>query len=810
MAVPLEVLMIIGITGLLSFCRAAPFVWIPVLAASLLGLSLYGASPWWILCPLWLIFLGITTFLTLTEFRRAWIITPLMGYLRELLPPMSETEEVALAVGQVGWEADLFSGAPRWSHWLNTPKARLTEEEQRFLDNEVEHLCALVDDWHITHERLDLPPAVWDYMKQKGFFGLNSDPKWGGKGFSAIAQSAIVTKLASRSLSVAVDVMVPNSLGPAELIEKYGTEEQKKAFLPGLASGEEIPCFALTAGDVGSDATAISDTGVVCQGYFNGKPKLGMRLNFKKRYITLAPKATLIALAFQMQDPHGLLGEKVDLGITVALVPARLPGITMGERHFPLNAAFLNGPITGEDVFLPLEWIVGGASMAGQGWRMLMECLSTGRGISLPALSGGVAQLAYRTSGAYGRIREQFHLPIGYFEGVQEALAQIGGLTYLIEACRTTTATVIGQGEGPSVITAIAKYHTTELSRSVVNHAMDILGGRGIQLGPRNFLGRIYQGLPIAITVEGANILTRNLMIFGQGVVRCHPYLQKEMLALNNNDVVQLDELLCQHMGYLLRNLVRCITYALTSGLLIRVKVKRGPTKKFYRQLTRMSTALAIVTDVTLLIVGGDLKRRERLSARLGDVLSHLFLASCALKFFNDNGSVKDELPYVKWAVRYNLHQIQIAFDEFCQNFPLRWLGKLMHVLIFPLDQAYKAPRDVLGQWIARHMLLPSSLRSRLSKYCYVGKDPQGSVARLEVALGKVIAARPTEKKLRHAIKQGIIPKVGTLAERIQAAVSLKVITSEEGLLLHEADAARRDANAVDDFSEKELKKKYD
>ena len=805
MPILLDMLITVGILGLLLFYRAAFFVWIPVVAVGLLSLSLYGSFPWWLLLLFWLVFLTIAFFLIFTGIRIRFVMQPLMGRLRKLLPPMSETERIALAAGQVGWDGELFSGAPSWSKWLSIPKAHLTEEEQSFLDNQVERLCILVNDWHITHERLDLPPEVWDYMKQEGFFALNIDTKFGGKGFSAIAQSAIVTKLASRSLSVAVDVMVPNSLGPAELIEKYGTEEQKKAFLPGLVSGEEIPCFALTANDVGSDATAISDTGIVCRGHFNGKSTLGMRLNFKKRYITLAPKATLIALAFQMQDPHGLLSEQVDLGITVALVPAHLPGITIGERHFPLNAAFLNGPIKGENVFLPLEWIVGGVSMAGQGWRMLMECLSVGRGISLPALSGGAAQLCYRTTGAYARIREQFRLPIGYFEGVQEALARIGGFTYLIEACRTATATAISQGERPGVITAMAKYHTTELSRSVVNDAMDVLGGRGIQLGPRNYLGRIYQGLPIAITVEGANILTRNLMIFGQGALRCHPYLQKEMAALENNDVKQLDDLLCGHVGYILRNVARCITYALTGGHFIHVKVKSGPTKKFYRQLTRMSNALALVTDITLLTVGGDLKRREGLSARLGDVLSHLFLASCALKFFNDNGRVKDELPYVKWAVRHNLHQIQIAFDGLCQNFPIGWLGRLMHVFIFPLDHAYKAPLDRLGQWIARHMLLPSSLRSRLSKYCYVGKDPKEPVARLEVALGKVMAAKPVEKKLQVAIKEGIIPTVGTLVERIQAAVVLKIITAEEGLLLRDADAARRDANAVDDFTEKEL-----
>ncbi|MHA7841569.1 MAG: acyl-CoA dehydrogenase [Gammaproteobacteria bacterium] len=806
MPVLLEMLITIGIVGSLLFYRAAPFIWIPIIAAGLLGFSLYGGFLWWLLLPSWCVFLAIAFFLAFTGFRVRFVISPLMKYLRKLLPPMSETERVALTAGQVGWDGELFSGAPRWATWLRSPRTTLTKEEQHFLDHQVEQLCALIDDWHITHKQLDLSPEIWAYLKQEGFFALNIDPKFGGKGFSAIAQSAIVTKLASRSLSAAVDVMVPNSLGPAELIEKYGTEEQKKAFLPKLARGEEIPCFALTANDVGSDATAISDTGVVCKGHFNGKSMLGMRLNFKKRYITLAPKATLIALAFQMYDPDGLLGEKAHLGITVALVPAHLPGVTIGERHFPLNAAFLNGPITGKDVFLPLEWIVGGVAMAGQGWSMLMECLLVGRGISLPSLSGGAAQLCYRTSGAYARIREQFRLPIGYFEGVQEALARIGGFTYLIEACRTTTATAISQGERPGVITAIAKYHTTEFSRSVVNDAMDILGGRGIQLGPRNYLGRIYQGLPIAITVEGANILTRNLMIFGQGALRCHPYLQQEMAALENNDVAQLDNLLCRHVGYTLRNVARCITYALTGGRFIRVKIKRGPTKKFYRQLTRMSTALALVTDMTLLIVGGNLKRRERLSARLGDVLSHLYLASCALKFFNDNGCAKDELPYVKWAVRYSLHEIQKAFDEFCQNFPVGWVGRLMHLLIFPLDQAYKAPLDKLGQWVARHMLSPSALRTRLSKYCYVGKDPREPVARLEVALGKVIAAKPVEKKLQIAMRQRIIPVVGTLAERVQAAVSLKVITAEEGLLLQEADAARRDANAVDDFSEEELK----
>ncbi|MDO8311081.1 MAG: acyl-CoA dehydrogenase, partial [Sideroxyarcus sp.] len=623
--------------------------------------------------------------------RRMLVSSFILKIFRKILPQVSQTEQEALDAGTVWWDGELFSGRPRWSKLLAMPKPALSVEEQAFLDNEVEQLCGMIDDWDVTHTRQDLSPEVWQFIKDKGFFGMIIPKAYGGLEFSAQAHSAVVTKVASRSGTGAVTVMVPNSLGPAELLLHYGTQEQKDKYLRRLAKGLEVPCFALTGPFAGSDAGAIPDTGIVCYGDFNGQQHvLGVRVTWEKRYITLAPVATLLGLAFKLYDPDHLLGAEQSRGITLALIPTDTPGVQVGRRHFPLNCAFQNGPTTGKDVFIPMDYIIGGTQRIGQGWRMLMECLAAGRSISLPASASGGVKLAVRTSGAYGRVRKQFHVPIGKFEGVEEALVRIGGNAYVMDAARKMTALAVDLGEKPSVISAIVKYHCTERGRAVINDAMDVHGGKGICLGPDNYLGRAYQQTPIGITVEGANILTRSLIIFGQGAIRAHPYVLKEIQAAheqNNKKAVRdFDEAFFGHISFSLSNGVRTLLYALSGGRMIAVPTDQ-PTHRYYQQLTRYAAAFAFASDIAMLSLGGALKRREKLSARLGDVLSQLYLCSAVLKKFEDDSRPEEDLPLLHWAMEDALFRIQSAFDGVLQNFPTRFFALLMRVLIFPLGQ---------------------------------------------------------------------------------------------------------------------------
>ncbi|HXH64478.1 MAG TPA: acyl-CoA dehydrogenase, partial [Mariprofundaceae bacterium] len=577
-------------------------------------------------------------------FRRQWISQPVMQAIGKALPPMSDTERAAIEAGTVGWEAELFRGGPDWQKLLAVPAPSLSDEEQAFLDGPVETLCGMLDDWEITHEHNDLPPAVWDFIKAKGFFGMIIPKAYGGLEFSAYAHSQVVMKVASRSVTAAVTVMVPNSLGPAELLMAYGTEAQKGHYLPRLAKGEEVPCFALTGPLAGSDASAMPDTGIVCKGEYEGRQVLGFRVNWDKRYITLGPVATLLGLAFHAYDPEHLLGDVEDLGITCALIPPDTPGIEIGRRHNPLNAAFQNGPNSGRDVFVPMDWLIGGQEQIGKGWRMLVERLSVGRGISLPALSTGGGKMASLATGAYARVRRQFHLPIGRFEGVEAALARIGGLTYLMDAARCLTLAALDAGERPSVITAMVKYYLTESMRQAINDAMDVHGGRGICLGPSNYLGRTYQTIPVAITVEGANILTRSLMIFGQGAMRCHPFLLDEMAAARQSDVNRFDALLLDHAGHAVRNGARAVVYAL-AGRWLAPSPAKGPEAVYYRALSRFSAAFAVLADMAFMTLGGQLKRKELLSGRFADALGYMYLCSALLKRHADNGRPEDDLP---------------------------------------------------------------------------------------------------------------------------------------------------------------------
>lgn len=750
----------------------------------------------------WAVFLFIALPLNLPPLRRRLISEPLRRRIARLLPPMSQTEREAIEAGGVWWEAELFRGNPDWRQLLAVPAPRLSAEEQAFIDGPVEQLCGMLDDWQITHELNDLPREVWEFIRRERFFGMIIPKEYGGLGFSALAHSTVVMKLSARSITAGVTVMVPNSLGPAELLLHYGTEAQKDYYLPRLARGEEIPCFALTGPTAGSDAGAIPDTGIVCKGLYQGREVLGLRLNWEKRYITLAPVATVLGLAFKAYDPDHLLGPDTELGITCALIPTDTPGVEIGRRHYPLSSAFQNGPTVGRDVFIPLDWVIGGREGLGRGWRMLMERLAEGRGVSLPAQSTGAGKLAARLTGAYARIRTQFKQPIGRFEGVEEALARIGGLTYLMDAARTLTTAALDTGHRPAVVSAIVKYQLTEAMRRVVNDAMDVHGGRGICMGPGNYLARGYQALPISITVEGANILTRSMIIFGQGAMRCHPYLLKEIAAASDSDPRAggraFDRVLFAHLGHVLANAARSLLYGLSGARLAPSPVS-GPTAAYFRSLARHSAAFALLADAALLVLGGALKRREKLSARFADALGHLYLASALLKRWEDDGRPAEDLPLVHWGARHCLYEIQEALDGILRNFPSRVPAALLRLLLFPLGRRCRRPQDALGREIAALLLSPSPARDRLTAGLHVSEDPADPAGRIEHALGRVLAAEPIEARLRKAGEaRGALQGFEAWLQDLQ---SRGLLEAEEAEVLREAETARRAAIMVDDFA---------
>lgn len=761
-----------------------------------------------------LILIGAALFLFVALFgipylRRNVISAAIFKIFRKVLPQISATEQEAIDAGTVWWDGELFGGNPDWGKLLAFPKCGLGEREQSFLDNEVEQLCGMLDDWDITHNRADLPPEVWQFIKDKGFFGMIIPKRYGGLEFSAQGHSAIVSKVASRSGTAAVTVMVPNSLGPAELLLHYGTEEQKEKYLHRLAKGQEVPCFALTGPFAGSDAGAIPDYGIVCHGEFGGQQNvLGMRLTWEKRYITLAPAATLLGLAFKLYDPERLLGGETSRGITLALIPTDTPGVRIGRRHFPLNSAFLNGPTQGKDVFIPMDYIIGGTSRVGQGWRMLMECLAAGRSISLPASSIGGMKLVARTSGAYSRVRKQFKVPIGKFEGVEEPLARIGAHTYMVEAARRFTALAVDLGEKPSVISAIIKYHSTERCRVVINDAMDVHGGKGISLGPDNYLGRFYQQMPVAITVEGANILTRTLMIFGQGAIRSHPYVLKEIAAVNDHDrnraLHQFDDALFGHITFALSNAARSLVFGFTGGRGMATP-HGAETRRYYQQLTRYSAAFALSADIAMAVLGGALKRREKISARLGDVLSQLYLCSATLKRFEDEGRPAEDLPLLDWAMQDSLFQIQQAFDGVIRNFPNALMRGLMRALIFPLGRCISPPSDHLGHRIATLLMQPGAARDRLTSGMYIPDDEQDAVGALEAALASTLACEPLQVTLQQARKDGKLKALEELL-RIAEARDQGLISAEQALQLERDYALRRKVIMVDDFAPEHLR----
>jgi acyl-CoA dehydrogenase len=739
--------------------------------------------------------------------RRTLITRPIFATYRKVLPQMSDTERDALEAGSVWWEGELFRGQPDWKKLHAYPAPKLTAEEQSFLDNECEEACRLVDDWKVTHELYDLPNEAWRYIKAKGFLGMIIPKKYGGLEFSAYAHSQVVTKLSTRSSALSVSVMVPNSLGPAELLLHYGTEAQKSHYLPRLAKGIEVPAFALTSPWAGSDAASIPDSGVVCKGIYQGQEVLGMRVSWDKRYITLAPLCTVFGLAFHLYDPDGLLGTKKHIGITCALVPYDHPGVDTGRRHFPLNAMFMNGPTRGTDVFMPLDFIIGGPEKAGQGWRMLMECLAAGRSISLPSSNAGMAQMTARGVGAYARVRSQFKMAVGKFEGVEEALTRIGSYTYMMDAVRTMTAGAVDLGEKPSVVSAIAKYHVTERARQVVNDGMDVIGGKGICLGPSNFLGRAYQQVPVAITVEGANILTRSLIIFGQGAIRCHPYLLPEMQAAQNPDVkkglVDFDQALWAHIGFTIKNGMRALWLGMTGSHFVTVNAEIAPEMhRYYQQMTRFSAAFAFMSDISLLVLGGSVKRREKLSARLGDILSQMYLISCTLKRFEDEGRQAGDAALAHWAIWDSMYKAQQAFDGVIANFPVRFIAAFLQRSIFPWGHPYVVPSDDLGHEVAKALISPSATRERLTAECYVPKTELEPMGALELALVATLEAEPIEAKIRAAEKAGRFANnpLANVRDIAIVAAECGVITTAEYEVMKRRNALRDIVVHVDDF----------
>jgi acyl-CoA dehydrogenase len=779
-----------------------------VAGLALLAYSYFGNAglPW--LVTLWIGF-GLLALLNLDALRTRFVTKPFLMVYRRMLPSMSSTEREALEAGTVWWDGELFTGKPDWPKLLSAQPPALSAEEQAFLDGPCEDLCRMLDEWDITHRRADLPPQVWDFLKQKGFFAMIIPKKYGGLGFSAYAHSCVLVKLASRSATASSTVAVPNSLGPAELLLHYGTEEQKDYYLPRLARGDEVPCFALTGPRAGSDAASIPDTGVVCKGVYEGREVIGLRLNFSKRYITLAPVATVIGLAFRLYDPDRLMGgEKTDYGITCALIPRNTPGVSIGRRHFPLNIAFQNGPLSGKDVFVPLEFIIGGPKMAGQGWRMLVEQLSVGRCISLPSNSTGGSKAGTYATAAYARIRKQFSQPVGTFEGVEAAIARMAGYTYIMDAARSVTCGAIDAGEKPAVPAAMLKYHCTELGRKVANDAMDVQGGKGICLGPKNYLGRGYQVVPVAITVEGANILTRSLMILGQGAIRCHPFVLKEMNAARDKDKAKslrdFDEALFGHVGYTLSNAARSLV---TGATLARFSSTpdSAATRRYYQHINSFSARFAFATDVAMLTLGGYLKQKEHLSARLGDVLSSLYLASMVLKHYENQGRQEADLPLVEWSCRTLLYTAQEQLHGFLRNFPNRWLAALMRVVIFPRGRTYFAPGDRLGRKIVEQLMVPSESRERLADGIYKTVEPGNPIGLLQQALELSVRAAPIEKRLRvDGVKTGRVTALD-LPGQIEQGLAAGILSADEAALLRDYDGKVMELVHVDDFTTEEL-----
>ena len=734
--------------------------------------------------------------MTAASYRRDYITRPIFRWARNVLPSLSATEREAAEAGDVWWDADLFSGNPDWTKLIAFPPAALSAEEQAFIDGPVAELCRMLDDWRINWEWRDLPPQVWEYLKQHKFFAMIIPREYGGLGFSAYAHSQVIRTISSRSIVAAVTAMVPNSLGPGELLHRFGTKEQQDYWLPRLAQGREIPCFGLTSPEAGSDAASMIDSGVVCRGSWQGRDTLGIRLNWHKRYITLAPVATVLGLAFKLSDPDRLIGDHEQLGITVALVPTNLPGVTIGRRHLPALQMFQNGPTSGRDVFIPMDNVIGGIAQAGKGWKMLMSALAAGRGISLPSLSASGGAFAAHVCGAYARIREQFHVPIGRFEAVEERLGRIAATAYLLDAARRLTCAAIDHGHKPAVVTAIIKQQATERLRVVANDAMDIHGGKAVQEGPLNYLGSFYRAVPIGITVEGANIVTRSLIQFGQGAIRSHPFLLSEINALEEPDPAraldEFDRAFWRHVSHSLANAMRAVARAWTGGLTAPAPAA-GMTRRYYRRLGRYASAFALAADFALLTLAFGLKRREMISARFGDILSELYLSSAVLKRWDEEGRQAADVPLVAWCMETSSATIETRLDEILANLPMRPVAWLLRFMLLPFGVRRRGPSDRLTQACAGLLLAPSATRDRLTAGIFHGTGDNG-IARLERAFELTIAAAPLHDRMHRAHVRDI-----------EAARRQNVINDIEAAALHAAAQAVAQAVAVDDFAPEEI-----
>lgn len=793
---------------IIDFYRRTRLPWVSTrLVFLMLVATVIPTLPRGLLVALWLVVGLAVAILHVSPFRRLILTGPLFSLYRRVLPPMSSTEREALAAGDVGWEGELFTGRPDWSKLRNLPPARLSPEEQAFLDGPVEELCAALDDWKISHVWGDLPPEIWHLLRERGFFALIIPKRYGGLEFSNYAHSEILQRIASRSMTAASVVAVPNSLGPAELLLHYGTEEQKDYYLPRLARGEEIPCFALTSPHAGSDAASMIDRGRLVRENIGGRDVVGLRLDFDKRYITLAPVATVIGLAVRVFDPDHILGPQVDRGITCVLVPRQTPGLEIGRRHFPLNTPFANGPVRGHGVFVPLDRVIGGEAMIGQGWRMLMENLAAGRSISLPANATGAAKLAVRTSSAYARLRRQFHVPLCRFEAVGQVLGRMAGTLYAMDAVRTMTLAASDAGGRSAVASAIVKAHVTEMGRRIALDAMDIHGGKAIMLGPRNYLARGFEAVPIAITVEGANLLTRSLIIFGQGAVRAHPYVFKEMEAARHPDRTEglrrFDRLILSHVGLFLSNIVRSFFMGIHAARFA-PSPSGGALKRYYQHLNRYSAVFALLADGSMFALGGDLKRREALSIRLADMLSYLYIASAVLKRFEDRGCPRDEEEIVAWACRDLIYAFQEQAHGLLRNFPNRLMAVLLRSVVFPTGRTYSPPADTLGLRIAEQVTNPTTLRENLVAGSYASEPAAGTVAILERALRVAPQAEALEKRLRQPLHD-LPAEVLSDRERLTYARERGLLDDAEYELLARFYDDVEEIVAVDDFERTEL-----
>lgn len=788
----------------LAYYRASLLVTTIAAGVYLILLSTLGGIGWFALILVWILFAAILIPINIPEVRREFMIKPLYAYASRMLPTLSATEEEALQSGTVNWDGEIFAGAPNWTECLALSKPTLSEEEEAFLNNEAETLASMIDCWDITHNRVDAPESVKEYIRKNKFMAFGIPKKYGGLEFSDFAHSEILLKLGSRSGDTVQLVAVPNSLGPGELIKKYGTQAQKDKYLTGLAEGTYTPCFALTAPLAGSDATSMVDYGVVEKSQFEGKEIVGIRLNFNKRYITLAPIATLIGVAFKLYDPEHLMGDQDEYGITCALVPRDTPGVSIGRRHFPMRGALSNGPIQGKDVFMPLDWIIGGPSMAGRGWTMLMECLAVGRAVSLPTGSITAAKVGTYSSALYCKIRRAFRVPIGSFEGIQEKLAENAGLTYIADSMRLFTLAAIDRGEKPAVPSAISKYHATEMGRRVVNNTMDIHGGKALQAGPHNYVLNAYETVPFSITVEGANILTRNMIIFGQGGIRCHPYILKEVMALRSKDIEEFEIQLMGHLGYAISNVVRSFVLAVTSSFIAYVPSSVTTTRRYFQHATRLSSAFAHVADMCMIMLGGKLKFKESISARLGDALSHLYMLSAVLKRHHDEGQPQDMEPVVNWSAQYLLAETQKALDGVIRNFPNRWVGYLMRLVVFPLGRHFHEPNDKLRHELAELLLSSEEVRSNLAKGIYMSPEGNNQIYKLNETAKQLDATAEIEGRILRAQKDGVI-KGYDFPELIKASKKDGIITPDEEKQIKAAYAAMMEVINVDDFAPEEL-----